>query len=122
MKRLRRLGRSFVYAGEGVAWAWRHQRNLRIELLVGGAALLAALWLRTDPVPILMVSALVIALELINSALEAMVDLISPESHPLAKTAKDVAAAAVLLAAFVAVLVGLLQLGPPLIATLRGAA
>lgn len=122
MKRLRRLGRSFIYAWEGLAWAWRHQRNLRIELLVGLAAFLLALVLGTDPTPILIVSTLVITLELLNSALEALVDLVSPDIHPLAKRAKDVAAASVLLAAFVAVLVGLLRLGPPLLATLRGAA
>lgn len=122
MKRLHRLGRSFIYAWEGVAWAWRHQRNLRIELLVGAGAILLALLLDTDPTPILTVSALVITLELLNSSLEALVDLVSPEIHPLAKRAKDVAAAAVLLAAFVAVLVGLLRLGPPLLTVLRGAA
>lgn len=122
MKRLRRLGRSFVYAGEGVAWAFRHQRNLRIELAIGATALVLALWLRADLAPILIVSALVIALELLNSSLEALVDLASPDIHPLAKRAKDVAAAAVLLAAIVAVLVGLIELGPPLLALLGGAA
>lgn len=52
--------------------------------------------------------------EFINTSLEAVVDLASPQQHPLAKTGKDVGAAAVLISALTAVLVGLLLLGPPL--------
>ena len=52
--------------------------------------------------------------EFANTALEAMVDLVSPDYHPLAKAAKDVAAAAVLVGALGAVIIGLLVLGPPL--------
>jgi diacylglycerol kinase len=58
--------------------------------------------------------ALVWMAEFINSALEAIVDLASPDAHPLAKVGKDVGAAAVLIAAVSAALVGLLILGPPL--------
>jgi diacylglycerol kinase len=54
----------------------------------------------------------------VNTALEAVVDLASPDLHPLAKVGKDVAAAAVLVGALTAVLVGLLVLGPPLLARL----
>jgi diacylglycerol kinase len=52
--------------------------------------------------------------EFINTALEAVVDLASPDLHPLAKVGKDVAAAAVLVGSLTAMLVGLLILGPPL--------
>ena len=58
--------------------------------------------------------------EFINTALEAMVDLTSPDIHPLAKVSKDVSAAAVLLSAIISVVVGLLVLGPPLWARLFG--
>lgn len=61
-----------------------------------------------------LVCALVLALELVNSALESTLDLVSPEFHPLVKRAKDAAAGAVLVAALFAVLVGLWVLGPPL--------
>jgi len=57
---------------------------------------------------------MVFAAEFINTAIEAVVDLASPQKHPLAKVGKDVGAAAVLIAALAAVLVGLLILGPPL--------
>lgn len=58
--------------------------------------------------------------EFINTALEAMVDLASPDVHPLAKVSKDVSAAAVLVSAIISVVVGLLVLGPPLWARLFG--
>jgi diacylglycerol kinase len=62
----------------------------------------------------------VLAAEGFNTALEALTDLVSPENHPLARVAKDVAAAAVTLTAIAAVVVGLLLLGPPLWARLFG--
>ena len=58
--------------------------------------------------------AMVWTAEFINTALEAVVDLASPQRHPLAKVGKDVGAAAVLIAALAAILVGLLIMGPPL--------
>jgi len=103
-----------------LAWAWRCQPNFRLEALIGILALLAALWFGVNAVPILLCSGLVLCLELINSALEAVVDLASPQQHHLAKRAKDAAAAAVLLASLMSVLVGLWVLGPPLLSFLRG--
>ena len=115
-----KLIRAFAFAFEGLAWAWRCQPNFRLEALIGILALLAALWFRVNAVPILLCSGLVLCLELINSALEAVVDLASPQQHHLAKRAKDAAAAAVLLASLMSVLVGLWVLGPPLLSFLRG--
>lgn len=57
--------------------------------------------------------------EFLNTALEVIVDLASPVKHPLAKVGKDVGAAAVLIAALVAIIVGLLILGPPLLAKIQ---
>lgn len=113
-----RLGRSFAVAGAGLARAWATQPNLRIEAAIGLAALVAAAWLRAPAAPIVLASALVLALELTNSAVEAVVDLASPDHQPLAGTAKDLAAAAVLMASIGAVLVGLVVLGPPLLTRL----
>ena len=77
-------------------------------------ALALTVWLRAPLAPIALACALVLALELVNTAVEAVVDLVSPEPHPLAGVAKDAAAAAVLLASLGAVVVGLAVLGPPL--------
>ncbi len=111
----RRFGRSVRFALTGVGIAWRTQPNFRIEAWLGLLALALTLWLGAALVPILLVSAAVLTLELLNTAIEAVVDLASAEHHALAGAAKDLAAAAVLLASLVAVVVGLLVLGPPLL-------
>ncbi|GGM94820.1 diacylglycerol kinase [Thermus composti] len=110
--------RSFGYAFEGLAYAWRVQRNFRIEVLLGLLAVGLALWLGVDPLPVLLLAGLVLSLELLNTALEALTDLITPVYHPLAKRAKDTAAAAVLLASLVALGVGAWLFLPPLLARL----
>ena len=83
--------------------------------LAGDFALLTALWLQAPLAPVLLACGLVLTLELMNTAVEALVDLVSPQPHPLAKVAKDAAAGAVLVGAFFAVLVGAAILGPPLL-------
>jgi undecaprenol kinase/diacylglycerol kinase (ATP) len=85
------------------------------------AVLVLGAWLRIgikDWVPLIVAAGLVWTAELINTALEAAIDLASPQEHSLAKTSKDVSAGAVLLAAAAAALVGILILGPPLLARL----
>ena len=82
------------------------------------AALALAAALGVSLLPILFACALVLALELLNSALEAALDLVSPDPHPLAERAKDAGAGAVLVASALALLVGLVHLGPPLWARL----
>jgi diacylglycerol kinase (ATP) len=112
-----RVGRSFVFAWAGLAHLFRTQRNARIELAAGVAALLVAAWVGISAVEwaVLVVTITgVLVLEALNTAIEAIADLVSPQLHPKAKIAKDVAAAMVLLAAAAAVVVGLLILGPPL--------
>ncbi len=113
---LKGLLRSFGYALEGLLYAWRVQRNFRLEVGLGLVALGLALWLGVTPWPVLLFSALVLSLELLNTALEALTDLASPAFHPLAKRAKDTAAAAVLLASLLALLTGLWLFLPPLLA------
>jgi len=115
--------RSFGYALEGVAYILRTQRNARIELVVAIAAMLLAAWLGITNVEwavLLLTIAFVLGLEWINTSLELAVSLASPERHPSAKAAKDVAAACVLLGAVVSVLVGLLLFAPRLLAKFAG--
>ena len=111
---LTRLRAAFQVAFEGMAAVWATSGNFRLEVAVGIVALTLGLLLKTGVVPILILCALVLSLEMMNCALEAAVDLASPELHPLAKFAKDAAATAVLLAALIAVVVGMGVLGPPL--------
>src|SRR5438309_10092894 len=117
------LLRSFGYAFAGIAYIVRTQRNARIEIAVGLGAVVLALWLGLAPLEwavLAITIALVLALEWINTSLELAVTLASPERHPSAKAAKDVAAACVLLGATTSVIVGILVLGLPLISRLAG--
>jgi diacylglycerol kinase len=101
----------------------RTQRNAWIHATASTAVFALGLWLglgRLEWAIILVTVALVWMAEFINTALEAVVDLASPDLHPLAKVGKDVAAAAVLVGAATAVVVGLLVLGPPLWAKASG--
>ncbi|MEW5989197.1 MAG: diacylglycerol kinase family protein [Chloroflexota bacterium] len=109
--------KSFQYAFEGWWYVIRTQHNAWIHAVVSLAVIGLAWWLRLpagDWAILILTIAIVWMGEFLNTALEAIVDLASPERQPLAKIAKDVAAAAVLLGAIAAVLVGLLLLGPPL--------
>ncbi len=102
---------SFGYAIEGFVVAVKTERNIRVMLAVGACALVAgfALNLSIDSwCIILLCCGLVLFAELSNTAMEAIVDLASPELHPLAKRAKDIAAASVFMLSIMAAIVGLL--------------
>lgn len=117
------LFRSFAYAFEGVAYILRTQRNARIEIAVGIAAVLLAAWLGLSAVEwavLVLTIVIVLALEWMNTALELAVSLASPEANPSAKAAKDVAAACVLLGAFASLVVGALLFGSRLVARFAG--
>ena len=107
----RRLVESFNYAIEGLTSALQNEKHMKFHTLSAILIVILAILTNASKVEILLVSisvAFVIITELINTAVEALVDLISPERHPLAKLAKDVAAGAVLVAAINAVCVGYL--------------
>ncbi|MGI6130036.1 MAG: diacylglycerol kinase family protein, partial [bacterium] len=109
---------SFRFAWAGLTWAWRTQGNLRRHTVAALIVLVFTHLLalpRTERAIIVLTIALVITAELVNTVVEVVVDLSTTEYHPLAKQAKDVAAAFVLTAALAAVIVGLYLLGPPLL-------
>lgn len=106
---LQKRANSFRYAFKGLVDLFRNQPNARIH----GAATIAVIGAgvffhisRTEWVALVLCITLVVALEAVNTALEYLTDLVSPGYHPLAGKAKDVAAAAVLVAALGAVAVG----------------
>ena len=110
---------SFKYAWAGVTYAFTTQRNFRIHTMVGILAVSLGAWLRIEAVEmalITMTCAIVMVLELINTAIESVVDLTVKQSyHELAKIAKDCAAGAVLVSAIAAVIVAAFILLPPLV-------
>jgi diacylglycerol kinase len=108
---------AFRCAFSGLWYTLRTQRNMRIHILIAAAVVILGLWLQlpADEWAILAAtSGLVLVSEMINTVVEGVVDLSCSDYHPLAKTVKDAMAGAVVLAAIVAVVVGLLILGPPL--------
>ena len=111
-----------MHAYHGWWYVLRTQRNAWIHPAFSTAVVVVAFWLRLplrDWAVLFLTIALVWTAEFINTALEAVVDLASPQQHPLAKVGKDVGAAAVLLSAIASILVGLLLLGPPLLEKLK---
>lgn len=113
-----KLSASFHYAAEGIWYGLRTQRNLRLQCIAAIFAMFAAAFFHistSDWATLLLVIALVIAMELTNTAIEVVVDFISPEWHALAKVAKDVAAGAVLTASLFSIVIGILIFYEPVI-------
>jgi diacylglycerol kinase (ATP) len=106
---LRRTLYSFRHAGRGFSWAISSQANLRVHLAAAAVVLIAAVLLRFSSiefVALVLCFALVVAAELFNTTLEVLIDYAWPEHHPMIGRAKDVAAAAVLVAAIGTAVVG----------------
>lgn len=113
----RRLGRSFGFALAGIAALARTQPNFRIHLLAAALVVVAGLLLALpapDMALLLLAITLVLAMEAINTAFEALADAVSPAYHPLVKRAKDIAAGGVLLTSLGAVGIGLILFLPRL--------
>lgn len=111
------LWQSFRCAFAGVRDVIKNGRNAKIQVVIATAVVIASLWLplsKLDWAVLSLTIGAVIAGEALNSAIELVVDLVSPDHHELARRAKDAAAGAVLILAIVAVVVGGLILGPPL--------
>jgi diacylglycerol kinase len=124
LRRERKWLHSFRYAYEGIQYALSTQRNMKFHFFAAFITLTAALLLglsKTDVLFILLAVTLVIVTELINTGIEKAVDLAMPDIHPLAKIAKDVAAASVLVSGFFAVAVGMVVFYDPIDQLLRKA-
>jgi diacylglycerol kinase (ATP) len=118
------IGVSFKYAAAGVTYAFNTQRNFRIHCVMGTLAISIGALLHLTGVEMAVVcitSGLVLTLELLNTAIESVVDLtVEQNYHELAKIAKDCAAGAVLISAFASVLVGFCLIAPKVLLLLSG--
>lgn len=116
---------SFRYAWAGVNYAFQTQRNFRIHLIVGTLAIALSFWLKLSSVEVAIIGltiGAVLTMELLNTAIESVVDLTVKQSyHELAKIAKDCAAGAVLISAMAAILVAGSLLLPPLLKVILAA-
>ena len=107
----KRLVDSFNFAIEGLISALKNEKHMKVHILAAIIIVILAIVINASKVEILIISlsvSFVVITELVNTAVEAIIDLVSPERHPLAKLAKDVAAGAVLVAAINALCVGYL--------------
>lgn len=110
--------RSFAYAFSGLRYLLATERNFRIEVMAAAVAVVAGTWLgleRLEWLALALTIGLVLILEAPNTAIEDEVSLASPGFDERARLAKDVSAAAVLVASLLAVVVGLLLFGPRII-------
>ncbi len=116
---------SFKYAWAGLRYAFVTQRNFRIHTFIGVLAISLGVFLHLKPIELSIIGitiGLVLALELLNTAIESVVDLTVKQSyHELAKIAKDCAAGAVLISALAALLVAGTLLLPPLLTVIKSA-
>ncbi len=113
---------SFRYAFQGVYTVFQEERNMRFHVLSTVAVLFVSLFLSltlTEWLWILLVCFLVLVMEIWNTVAENLVDLVSPDFHPLAKKVKDMAAAAVLLTSLFSLIVGAIILFPKIFAILN---
>lgn len=122
MPRTRPLFQSFRASVEGLAAALRSERNLRLHMLAAIAAVALGLWLdlaRWEWLVLILVIGFVLALELLNTAVEHVLDALIQYHHPKVKLIKDTMAATVLVSALVAVIIGLMIFIPHLLEKFR---
>ncbi len=115
---LKRLINSFSYAVDGLKYAFKYEQNLIVHIIVTILVIVLGIIFHISAYEWAMCAfaiGLVIATELINTSIEATIDLVSPEYNKLAKIAKDTAAAAVLVFALTAIIVGLVIFLPKII-------
>ena len=115
MKKEKNIMKSFKYAFEGIFTSLKAEKNMKIHFIIMLLVIILGIMLKISSVEwiiCIILFGFVISLELVNTAIENTVDLITQEKHPKAKIAKDVAAGAVLIAAITAAIIGLIIFVP----------
>jgi diacylglycerol kinase (ATP) len=113
---------AFRYSAAGFAAAWRTEGSFRLEVIAAAILLPVACFAPVTALERVALAGsvlLVIAIELLNCSVEAAIDRISLERHPLSKIAKDTGSAAVMVAVLIAVIAWLSILGPPVLQAIR---
>lgn len=115
MIKIKRLLKSFSYAGKGLVMTFREEQNMKIQFVSALAVLALAGYFRINRlewVMLIFVIGLVMLMEIANSALERVTDVLKPRLNSYVKEIKDIAAAGVMLSAIIAVIVGLIIFYP----------
>lgn len=119
----KRLTNSFKYAFEGILQAYVGEQNLKIHTVIAALVIIFGFILKisyTEWLVCLVLIGLVLMAEFFNTSIEYLVDLASPEIHPLAKATKDTASAGVLMMAIISAIIGLIIFVPKLISFIGG--
>lgn len=119
----KRLTNSFKYAFEGILQAYVGEQNLKIHTVIAVLVIIFGFILKisyTEWLVCLVLIGLVLMAEFFNTSIEYLVDLTSPEIHPLAKATKDTASAGVLMMAIISAIIGLIIFIPKLISFIGG--
>ncbi len=115
---LRRFARGFYYAGRGIVYVFRHERNARVHLVFAALAFLVGLWLRVSDAELAAIFFAIIIVflaEIFNTAVEKTLDLVDPHHNPHVMLIKDMTAGAVMVAATAAAVVGVVIFAPYLV-------
>lgn len=115
MIRFKRLIKSFQYAIKGFIKTFKEEQNIRLQAIIGGVAIIMGVYFsisRLEWAFIIFVIGLVMLMELANSAVERIADVLKPRLNSYVKEIKDITAAAVMLASIVAVIIGLIIFWP----------
>ncbi len=121
MEKLKKRINSFQYAGRGIRTVFGTETNMKIHICIAIVVLIAGFTFKisaTEWIACLLCIGLVVGMEMVNTAIENIVDMVSPNYHPLAGKAKDIAAGAVLICAIISVVIGLLVFGPKILNTI----
>lgn len=118
MNRLRQFRKSFLHAMRGLRYVINHEKNFQNEVVIGMVVILAMIYFkvtRAEMIVLFLVIAGVLAMELFNTVVERVVDILKPRVHPYARLIKDLMAAGVLLSSILASIVGILIFYPYII-------
>ncbi len=122
-KGINRLVKSFTYAFDGLKYAFKYEQNILVHTLATILVIIAGIFFKislTEWLVLALIIGLVIATELINTSIEATIDLVTKDVHPLAKVAKDTAAAAVLVFGLTAIVIGCIIFLPKILVLIGG--
>lgn len=111
MERLKQFSRSFSYALRGLKYAIQNEKNFQNELIMGLLVVLAMIYYqvtRAEMIVLVIIIMVVFIMELLNTIMERIVDILKPKVHPYARLIKDLMAATVLLSSVMAIIIGLI--------------
>lgn len=123
MERLRQFTRSFRHAFRGLAYALKNEKNFQNEMFIGALVVIAMFYFnvtRGEMVVLFVVIMAVLIMELLNTAMERVIDILRPKIHPYAKLVKDLMAASVLMMSILTIILGLIIFLPYVVEKVQG--